>query len=65
MGIYVVKSGDSVDSIALEQNELVNDLIFDNQLVYPYSLAVGQALYVREQKEDCLSFLMVLQVRVF
>ena len=52
MEIYVVKPGDSVDSIARALNANVEQLIYDNQLVYPYELAVGQALlvsgYVRE-----------------
>lgn len=52
MEIYVVRPGDSVDSIARALNANVEQLIYDNQLVYPYELAVGQALlvsgYVRE-----------------
>lgn len=46
--IYVVKQGDNVDAIALENNISVNELIYDNQIEYPYALAVGQALYIRE-----------------
>ena len=46
--IYVVKPGDNVDAIALENNISVNGLIYDNQIEYPYALAVGQALYIRE-----------------
>lgn len=46
--IYVVKPGDNVDAIALENNISVNELIYDNQIEYPYALAVGQALYIRE-----------------
>ena len=52
MEIYVVKPGDSVDSIARALNANAEQLIYDNQLEYPYELAVGQALlvsgYVRE-----------------
>ncbi|MDR2024640.1 MAG: LysM peptidoglycan-binding domain-containing protein [Hungatella sp.] len=48
MKIYVVKRGDSVDTIAESQGIPVQSLIFDNQIGYPYRLAVGQALYIRD-----------------
>ena len=44
MKIYVVKAGDNIDSIAENQNVDVNRIIYINQLIYPYKLAVGQAL---------------------
>ena len=44
MEIYVVKSGDTVDSIAESRGIPVSSDIYNNQLVYPYALAVGQAL---------------------
>ncbi|MDE6846498.1 MAG: LysM peptidoglycan-binding domain-containing protein [Lachnospiraceae bacterium] len=44
MEIYVVKSGDTVDSIAETHGISVSSVIYNNQLVYPYPLAVGQAL---------------------
>ncbi len=44
MEIYVVKPGDTVDSIAERRGVTVSSVIYDNQLVYPYPLAVGQAL---------------------
>lgn len=44
MEIYVVKSGDTVDSIAESHGITVSSVIYNNQLVYPYPLAVGQAL---------------------
>lgn len=46
MEIYVVRSGDSVDSIAAALGVNVEQIIFDNQLIYPYELAVGQALLI-------------------
>lgn len=46
MEIYVVRPGDTIDSIALALGVSVEQLIYDNQLIYPYELAVGQALYV-------------------
>ena len=46
MEIYVVKPGDNIDSIAAEIGVSTGQLIYDNQLVYPYELAVGQALLV-------------------
>ena len=44
MEIYVVKQGDTVDSIAESHGIPVSSVIYDNQLVYPYPLALGQAL---------------------
>lgn len=52
MSIYVVKQGDSVDTIAESQGIPVQSLIFDNQIGYPYRLAVGQALYIRENPSE-------------
>lgn len=45
MEIYVVRPGDTIDSIALRLGAEAEQLIYDNQLVYPYELAVGQALF--------------------
>lgn len=46
MEIYVVKQGDNIDEIAALYEIPVQSLINDNQLVYPYELAIGQALLV-------------------
>ena len=46
MEIYVVKSGDTVDSIAERYGIAVSSVIYDNQLRYPYPLALGQALLI-------------------
>lgn len=46
MDIYIVKQGDTVDSIASCYSIPVSTIIYDNQLVYPYALAVGQALLI-------------------
>lgn len=48
MQIYVVKEGDNIDRIALDFGVPVERLIFDNQLVYPYRLAVGQSLLIND-----------------
>ena len=50
MQIYVVKSGDNVDSIAAEAGIPVSTLLWDNQIVYPYRLAVGQALLLDNER---------------
>ena len=47
MPIYVVNPNDTVDTIASSAGIPVEELIFDNQIPYPYRLAVGQALYIR------------------
>jgi len=44
----VVKQGDSVDSIATSYNISAETLLWDNQIEYPYRLAVGQALYISD-----------------
>ena len=44
MEIYVVQPQDTVDSIAEKQRVTADSVIYTNQLVYPYRLAVGQAL---------------------
>lgn len=46
MDIYVVQPGDTVDLIASYYNMDASQIIFDNQLLYPYALAVGQALFI-------------------
>lgn len=48
MEIYVVKQGDTVDRIAGSTGASTEQIIYDNQLEYPYGLAVGQALLVND-----------------
>lgn len=51
MGIYVVRSSDTVDSIAQSFGVPVENIIYSNQLIYPYALAIGQALLIPENDE--------------
>lgn len=44
MTIYIVQSGDTIDSIATAYSISVDTIIYNNQLSYPYRLAIGQAL---------------------
>ncbi|MCD7835534.1 MAG: glycosyl hydrolase family 18 protein [Lachnospiraceae bacterium] len=44
--IYVVKPGDTVDAIAGIFSVDVKEIIEDNQLIYPYELAIGQSLFI-------------------
>ncbi len=46
MDIHVVSPGDTVDSIAMTFGTSADSIIYNNQLVYPYALAVGQALLI-------------------
>lgn len=46
MEIYIVASGDTVDKIAGDYGVPAKTIIYDNQLVYPYALAIGQALLI-------------------
>lgn len=52
MDIYVVKPGDTVDSIASAKRVSVDSILYNNQLVYPYALAVGQALLLSTGVND-------------
>lgn len=52
MEIYVVKPGDTVYAIASAYQVEVNTLIYVNQLVYPYQLAVGQALLISNGQRE-------------
>lgn len=51
MLIYTVQPGDDIDSIARTYQIPVASIIFNNQLVYPYRLAVGQALLLSYEGE--------------
>lgn len=44
MEIYIVQPGDTVDSIAASYQIPVNSILYNNQIPYPYGLAIGQAL---------------------
>lgn len=46
MQIYVVQEGDNVDKISEQFGVSVESVIYDNQLVSPYRLAIGQALLI-------------------
>lgn len=52
MEIYVVQPGDTVDGIAKNYAVGVGEIIYDNQLIYPYALAVGQALLIRRSERS-------------
>lgn len=49
MEIYIVKQGDSIDSIAARFGIPAESVIYDNQLLAPYRLAIGQALLIRTE----------------
>lgn len=44
MTIYTVKPGDTIDAIAAAYGIGTDTIIYNNQLSYPYRLAIGQAL---------------------
>ena len=52
----MVKSGDTVDSIAESHGIPVSSVIYNNQLVYPYALAVGQALLLSSEESSESSY---------
>lgn len=48
MEIYIVRPGDTVDTIAEAYGVSPQSIIYNNQLPYPYPLAVGQALLLSD-----------------
>lgn len=46
MDIYVIQPNDTIDEISEKVQVPVQQLIWDNQLMYPCELAVGQALFI-------------------
>lgn len=57
MKIYIVKPGDTIDKIAAENQVDINTIIYDNQLQYPYPLAIGQALLIPDGSTDRTRFI--------
>lgn len=52
MLIYTVQSGDNIDSIASAYGISTDSIIYNNQLIYPYRLAIGQALLLTAGEPD-------------
>ncbi|RKI42650.1 LysM peptidoglycan-binding domain-containing protein [bacterium D16-51] len=52
MTIYVVQPNDTVDAIAESYQVPVDNIIYINQLAYPYALAIGQALLIPTADEE-------------
>ena len=46
MDIYIVQAGDTIDRIASSYGIEVSAIIYANQMIYPYKLAIGQALVI-------------------
>lgn len=55
MDIYVVSRGDNIDRIAADYGVSADSIIYNNQLVYPYELVVGQALLILFPDEEDFS----------
>lgn len=51
MQIYVVVLGDTIEGISEKTGAPVETIIYANQLVYPYALAIGQALLIPGEQE--------------
>lgn len=50
--IYVVKNNDTIDIISNLTGVPAQTIAYDNQIEYPYALAIGQALYIRSPEEN-------------
>lgn len=48
MAVYTVAPGDTVDAIAASYGVSPESVIYDNQLIYPYALAIGQSLFIAD-----------------
>lgn len=59
MIIHIVVSGDTVSSIAAAYQIPSDTIIYNNQLVYPYTLVVGQALLLSTPSEQQPTHLVV------
>lgn len=51
MQIYVVTPGDTIDRIAGFYGVSVEEISYANQIPYPFSLAVGEALLIPVERE--------------
>ena len=65
MEIYTVETGDNIDEIAARFQVNVSDLIYDNQLVYPYRLAVGPVSYTHLDIDDVIGILHMRDAMVY
>lgn len=52
MDIHVVSQGDTIGNIASTYQVPADTLIYDNQLIYPYELAIGQALLIANGQRE-------------
>jgi spore germination protein len=52
MELYVVQQGDSIDTIAERFGITVDKLAYDNGLVYPYNLVIGQTIVIAYPKQS-------------
>lgn len=48
MVIYTVRAGDTIDTIASRYGISANDIAYDNQIPFPYALAVGASLLLTQ-----------------
>lgn len=48
MVIYTVRSGDTIDNIAMRYQISAEDIAYANQIPYPYALAIGSSLLLPE-----------------
>jgi spore germination protein len=52
MAIHIVKANESVDTISAAYKVSSDKIIYVNQLIYPYQLAVGQALLIPDDSTN-------------
>ena len=61
MLIYTVKPGDTVDSIAAAYGIPVSTIVYQNQIPYPYRLAIGEACCFQRLRVSLLPALQSMQ----
>lgn len=57
--IYIVKEGDTITHIANEFQVSADAIIYDNQIPFPYRLAIGQALFIADANVKARSYVSV------
>lgn len=62
MLIHIVKAGDTIDSIAAQYQVSTNSILYNNQISYPYALAIGEALLISTASDDSPSSTNILPI---
>ncbi len=59
MEVYIVKNGDTLENIANIYNVSASEIIKANNLMYPYTLVVGQALNIPTSMTNVFDYYVI------